>query len=95
MKAKINTQIKFFHNQNRTDEDFRGNANAVSKALAHLDHPWVIETTNKDEFVVYCTTTSDEAIVLPKLQSVEHTRYLHANVTVNVQYPIIMSTRFS
>ncbi len=95
MKAKINTQIKFYHHHDRTDEDFRGNANAVSKALVHLDHPWVIETTSKDEFVVYCTTTSDEAIVLPKLQSVEHTRFLHANVTVNVQRPIIMSSRVS
>lgn len=93
MKAKINTQIKFYHHTNRTDEDFRGNANAVSKALVHLDHPWVIETTSKDEFVAYCTTTLDEAIVLPKLPSVEHTRFLHADVTVDVLYPIIMSSR--
>ncbi len=86
-----NTQIKIFHTEHTDEATIRANANAVAKALSRLDLPWAIDRTKDNNFVAYCSSDADNAIVLPQLKAVDATRFAIVTKAVFLENAMLSS----
>ena len=91
LSAKFNTHIKVFHNETVLSCEYRENANTVAKALVHLDRPWFIEMVDAHTFVAHCSTSPEDAIVVPQLKAIDCIRYQRQTRLLGINRPMIMS----